>query len=276
MHIDGFVAIVAHTVVLGGGPSAPVSGDKANLVAAAYYAAEAALRLMKAGAKSKAVPEAVAKVAAAFGVTPVVSMQAQELAQWSLETPKTVPMRVNAKDPDLPRFKEVEFEKGQAWAVDVAMSTGEGKPKDRDTRTTVWKKNAEVKFQVKGANARKLMADVAKRFPTLPFTLRAFEDERAAKAGVLEPKDHGVLSAFPVQYEPADRLVAHFKFTALLLEGGTLKITGGELPAWVTPSKELPEDVKALLATQPYVKRAKGGGGAAAAAAAAAGAMQVE
>ncbi len=42
-HIDGFCAVVAHTIVLG-----EVSGRKADVVAAAWTAAQASLRLLKA------------------------------------------------------------------------------------------------------------------------------------------------------------------------------------------------------------------------------------
>lgn len=48
-HVDGFIAVVAHTVILGVSASKKVSGKKANVMLAAHYASEAALRLLKAG-----------------------------------------------------------------------------------------------------------------------------------------------------------------------------------------------------------------------------------
>ena len=47
-HIDGFIAIVAHTHVVQDGP---VSGRQADVVAAANTAAEVALRLVRPGKK---------------------------------------------------------------------------------------------------------------------------------------------------------------------------------------------------------------------------------
>ena len=47
-HIDGFIAIVAHTHVLQQGP---VTGKAADVIAAANTAAEVALRLVKPGRK---------------------------------------------------------------------------------------------------------------------------------------------------------------------------------------------------------------------------------
>lgn len=49
-HIDGFIAIVAHTHVLQEGP---VTGRAADVIAAANTAAEVALRLVKPGRKVK-------------------------------------------------------------------------------------------------------------------------------------------------------------------------------------------------------------------------------
>ena len=48
-HVDGFIAAVAHTVIVGSSPSAKVTGRKADVLLAAHYASEAALRLMKPG-----------------------------------------------------------------------------------------------------------------------------------------------------------------------------------------------------------------------------------
>ena len=40
---------MAHTVVVGSSPSAKITGRKADILLAAHYASEAALRLMKPG-----------------------------------------------------------------------------------------------------------------------------------------------------------------------------------------------------------------------------------
>jgi methionine aminopeptidase len=45
-HIDGFIAVVAHTVVVG---VTEVTGRKADAILAAHYASEAALRLVRPG-----------------------------------------------------------------------------------------------------------------------------------------------------------------------------------------------------------------------------------
>ena len=71
-HIDGFAGILADTMVIpeteGGGA---VTGRKADVLTAAWLASEAALRLVKPGAKNYAVTDAVGKIAEAFGCKPL-------------------------------------------------------------------------------------------------------------------------------------------------------------------------------------------------------------
>lgn len=48
-HIDGFIAVVAHSLVLGASEENKVEGKKADVMLAAHYASQAALRLLKPG-----------------------------------------------------------------------------------------------------------------------------------------------------------------------------------------------------------------------------------
>ena len=70
-HIDGFAAVTAETVVVGATLEDPVTGRRADVLKAAYTAAEVAMRLVKVGNKNWAVTDAVNKVAAAWGCKPV-------------------------------------------------------------------------------------------------------------------------------------------------------------------------------------------------------------
>ncbi len=211
-----------------------MTGVKADVIAAAYAAAEVALRLIKPGAKNVAVTAAIEKVATAFGVKPILAMQAQEVKQWTIEAPKTIPLK---KDPELGKYVECEFAKGEVYAVDIAMTSAEGKPKEKAARTTVFKLNTEVKVKMRMAASQKLMAELRERFPSLPFSLRACEDERSARLGVTEMLKNGVVKEYPVLFEPVGSTVAHVRFTAMLMEGGTLKLTGLDMPAYVHTDK---------------------------------------
>ena len=72
-HIDGFAGILADTIVVPEKEDEQevISGRKADVLMAAWLASEAAIRLVKPGAKNYAVTEAVEKIAQAFGCKPL-------------------------------------------------------------------------------------------------------------------------------------------------------------------------------------------------------------
>jgi hypothetical protein len=72
--IDGFAAISAETIVVGATPEAPVTGRRADVLKAAWHAAEIAMRTIKVGNKNWAVTEVVGKVASAWDCKPVEGM----------------------------------------------------------------------------------------------------------------------------------------------------------------------------------------------------------
>ena len=84
------------------------------------------------------------------------------------------------------------------------------------------------------------MTEVAKEHAALPFSLRNLVPalgESGARMGVVEPVKHGILRPFPVLFEKEGVSVAHFQFTVLMLAGGTLRITGLDMPDYVKSSK---------------------------------------
>jgi methionine aminopeptidase len=70
-HIDGFAAISAETLVVGATESDPVTGRRADVLQAAWHAAQVAMRLVKVGNKNWTVTDAVNKVTTAWDCKPV-------------------------------------------------------------------------------------------------------------------------------------------------------------------------------------------------------------
>merc|ERR1712194_811125 len=101
------------------------------------------------------------------------------------------------------KVDEFEFELNEVYCLDVVMSTGEGKSKETECRTTVYKRAVENTYILKTQKARQFISEVNKRFPALPFTLRAIEDEQVARVGVSEAKRHELLEEYPVLQEKA-------------------------------------------------------------------------
>ena len=268
VHIDGLIALVAHTTVVGAGAGKLVTGAHADVIAAAHAAAEIALRLIKPDGKNSAVTAAMERVAEAFGVHAVAGVQMLQLQQFVLEGKNRIALKADKADAEA--AKECVFAANEAYAVDVCFSTGEGRPIEKDSRTTVFKRTVDNAYKPKLKASQKLLSEINKRHPTLPFTLRSLgEKESEARLGVTECLKHGLVGAYPVLFEKEGAVVAQFRFTVLLLPGGTQKVTGLELPEFVRSERRLPADLEELRASVAYVAKAKKPKAAPAAAAAA-------
>merc|ERR1711862_153255 len=159
------------------------------------------------------------------------------------------------------KVDEFEFEMNEVYSIDLVYSSGEGKGKETELRSTVFKRAVETSYNLKTQKARQFISEVNKRFPALPFTLRAIEDEQVARVGVSEAKRHELLEEYPVIKERDKEFVAQFKFTVLLLPGGSKKVTGlalGDMEKQVVSSCSVQdEDIKKLLASSANPKKQK-------------------
>jgi len=144
------------------------------------------------------------------------------------------------------------------YTVDIVMSTGEGKPIERDSRTTVFKRAVDQAYMLKMKASRYVFNEVNKKFPTLPFTIRALDDEKQARMGVVECMKHDLLVGYPVLFEKQGDFVAHVKYTILLLPSGTVKVTGVAVnPELYQSDKTVSDEIKAILATSSKTKKKK-------------------
>lgn len=250
-HIDGFIALVAHTHVLQEGP---VTGRKADVIAAANTAAEVALRLVRPGKKNTQVTEAIQKVAAAYDCKIVEGVLSHQMKQFFIDGSKSI---ISVSSPET-RVEDVEFEENEVYAIDIVASTGDGKPKLLDEKqTTVYKKDEGVNYQLKMKASRFIFSEIKENFSRMPFTARSLEEKRA-RLGLVECVNHGHLQPYPVLYEKPGDFVAQIKFTVLLMPNGSDRITSHTLQE-LQPTKTVDDpEIKGWLALA--IKKKKGGG----------------
>ncbi|KAF6170388.1 hypothetical protein GIB67_014318 [Kingdonia uniflora] len=251
-HIDGFIAVVAHTHVLQDGP---VTGRAADVIAAANTAAEVALRLVRPGKKNKDVSEAVQKVAAAYDCKIVEGVLSHQLKQFVIDGNKVV---LSVSNPET-RVDDAEFEENEVYAIDIVTTTGDGKPRLLDERqTTIYKRAVDKNYNLKMKASRFIFNEINQNFPIMPFTARALEEKRA-RLGLVECVNHELLQPYPVLHEKSGDLVAHIKFTVLLMPNGSDRITSHSLQD-LQPTKGIDSEpeIKAWLALA--TKKKKGGG----------------
>lgn len=81
VHVDGFVAEAGHTVVVPGSAS-PISDRRADVVRAAYTAAEAALRTLQVGNTNTQVTKVLADCSAAFKCQTVAGVLSHQVSKY--------------------------------------------------------------------------------------------------------------------------------------------------------------------------------------------------
>lgn len=256
-HVDGFIAVAAHTFVVGASKDKKVTGRKADVILAAYYAAEAALRHLKPGSSNYSITETVDKVAESYKCKPVEGMLSYQLEKNVIDGKKHIiqnPNEMQKKE----GCEKCEFNLHEVYALDVLISTGEGKPKEADTRTTVYKRK-DLIYQLKMKASKNLLSEAEKKYGMMPFTLRNFEEEGKARLGITECVKHDLMEPYPVYYEKEGEFVAEFKFTVLVMPNNTMKITGlpVDLEAYQTENSITDEATKALLALSLVTKKKK-------------------
>ncbi|EOD17400.1 proliferation-associated protein 2G4 [Emiliania huxleyi CCMP1516] len=242
VHVDGYVAVVAHTVLVG---EQDVSGRKGDVLMAAWTAGEVAQRMLKDGATNNDISQAIAKVAESYQCSPVEGVLSHQMKKHVIDANKKI---INKITPEQ-QVPKATITKNDVFAIDVVMSTGEGKPKQLEDRTTVFKRNVEVRtYSLKMKASRAFFSEVNQRFPTMPFTLRA-GNEREWRMGVTECVKHDLFIEYPVLYEKKEEFVAQYKFTALLLPSNkTARITSGPAPTATSEHSVQDAELVELLA----------------------------
>jgi len=244
VHIDGHIATVGHTVIALSSAQ-QVEGRKADVICAAHFASEAALRLLRPGNKASQITATIQTIADIFHCNPVDGVFSHQVERFVIEGEKFIPNRTNPEQ----KIEDITFVENEVYSIDIVMSTGEGRPKETETRTTVFKRAVEQNYLLKMKASRYVLNEINAKFPTMPFSLRAFEDEKKGRLGIVECVNHGLVSPYPVLYEKQGESVAQFQFTALLLPTQTDKITSYPRLPFVKSQYSIEDPkIKAILA----------------------------
>jgi len=225
--IDGFCVQAGHTVIAtetGEKPAEPIKGNLADAVCAAHFAAEASLRLLRPGRTSDEIQNIVNKIADIFKVKHVMGVSSHRIEKESIENKDftIVPSFSDEQKDRLP--PKFGFEEFQAYTLDICMTTGEGVPKEKETRTTVYCRNQDELYSLKSNASRSVYNEIKNKFPFFPFSLRNVEDKKA-RLGIKEIVEHNLVSQWSCQYDSQGSAVVQFMYTVLILPSGTQKLT---------------------------------------------------
>ncbi|KAG6856886.1 hypothetical protein H0H87_012466 [Tephrocybe sp. NHM501043] len=240
-HIDGFASISAETIVVGATAASPATGRRADVVKAAWHAAELAMRTIKVGNKNWNVTEAINTISNTWDCKPVEGMLSCQQTQNVIDGKKRIIL--NPSEGQKRNFESATFAEGEVYGIDARLE---------DTRTSIYQRDSTITYQLKMKNSRAVFSEVQKKAGAFPFNVRSLEDEKRSRMGLQEAVQHNLVKPYEVVYTPAGTFVAGFHFTIALLPGGPSLIT--HPPVWYKPElikteKELEdEELKATLA----------------------------
>jgi len=231
-HLDGYIAQAAHTIMV---TDDPVNDRRADVIHAGWKCAEAAVRAIKPGVEGAEVTKMFGLSCEDYECKAVVGAQSRQMKQHIIDANRAILMENVFTDALEFHAEEVfTFKENMVFAVDVMVSTGEGKPiyldNKKECETTILKRDVEEQYALKTTHARHFLAHVNKEYPVLPFNIRGMREDDEHKncvaVGVSESVRNGLCEAWEPTRDKHGTFVAQFKFTICLFPHGPRKITG--------------------------------------------------
>ncbi|KAB5558212.1 peptidase M24, structural domain-containing protein [Coniochaeta sp. 2T2.1] len=238
--IDGFGSVVCDTILAKGESSEDVvSGRPADLILATHYANELLLRLMlppgllASGTEEEKAKAASAKAPSQSKINSLLDKVAksyecnlvESTTSWLFERNEIEGKKKIVLSPGDGGKGEGTPEVGEVWGVEMGITTGSGKIKQLENRTTLHRRTA-TNYGLKRPTSRKILSEVVKKFGTFPFSLRQLEDERDAKSGVVECVRGNVFRQYEVVGEKDAAPVARLLTTVAITKNGITKLGG--------------------------------------------------
>ncbi|KAI7859508.1 DNA-binding protein [Circinella umbellata] len=248
VQIDGYCSTVAHTLVVGASAEKPVTGEKADVIQAAHIALEAACRVIRPGNKNMEVTKIVDDISKTFETKPVEGMLTHQQLKDKTDGKKQIIL--NPAESHMRDFERCTFEENEVYAVDILISSGEGKVRQLNARTTVYKKT-DSRYQLKMKTSRDVLHEIKNSAGHFPFSLRQLSDERKSRMGIVECAKHQCVIPYDVVYEREGAFVAQFMTTLLVTKNGNVMATDPKFnPAVIKSDKSIKdEEIVKLLAT---------------------------
>ena len=171
VQVDGFPVEIAHTVVVG------KTQDEAKLkvLTSAYQTIETAVKSLKPGVHNGQITQVFNEVATAYDTQTLEGVISHSLKRFLIDSNDTIILK-EASDQ---KVNDYEIKVNDVFAIDVYVTANpeEGKTKESELRTTIFKQIPDSAHDVKTKSAKHLLNEVNNRFFGFGFSLVDFEDE---------------------------------------------------------------------------------------------------
>ena len=216
VHIDGYIADTALTVDL--------CDRYTRLLEAVREALEKALSRVAAGVPFREIGRVVENTLVAYGYKPIRNLTGHSLGRYLVHAGDTIP---NIDEPI-----GGSFQAGRAYAIEPFGTDGAGYVREGEA-VTIYSLNPErpsIRAARLRAEERRLLAEIASRFKTLPFTERWLDPGKYGGVDQLRLRlrrlwRSRMLIAYPVLIEAGGGMVAQFEHTVVVLKDRVIVTT---------------------------------------------------
>lgn len=186
VHIDGYAALVADTVVVASENQTEALVEQKEELANCAHVLEALIcYLVQPGNKNIDVARACRRTMEEFfpSLNFIMGTVSHEMRQFVIDGDKMVVVRENPR-PTTPegmmaieeedsKVRECTFEPSEVYALDIAVTDGSGIPRDRQERTTVFRRKQDATYSLKMRSSRQVLQAISSQFSTFPFSIRS-------------------------------------------------------------------------------------------------------
>ena len=214
VHVDGYVADTARTVVVGDDPG----GGGRRVAEAAHCALQAALPLVEVGRPIEDLAQAIHRTLFERGVRPVTNLMGHSILRWNLHAPPNIPSHAG--------LAEGNLAPGQVIAVEPFATTGSGEIIESGPGH-IYK--FVRRAGVRTSTGRAALDYISRHHRTFPFSERWLVGEvgRAdeVKRAVADLCRAGALMHYGALRDPHGALVGQFEHTVLVTDEGGVVTT---------------------------------------------------
>ncbi|GAW82951.1 proliferation-associated protein 2g4 [Plasmodium gonderi] len=257
-HIDGHISMVGHTVYISN-ENEIIEGPKAEVLKNSHILSQLFLKSLKVGINASDVTKNIQKACEELKCNVISNCVTYQIKKYILEGSKFILLKENPEN----KIDDFQIEPDDIYIIDVMVTTGDGKIKESDHKTTIYKREVQKNYHLKTNLGRSFISEVNKKFPVLPFHVKHVEDQRAALIGIPEALRHDLIKPYTVYTEKKKEFVSQFKYTVMVKEDGIKQFTGikcSQLNNCKTTNEIQDEALKAILSTSLTSKKKKNKG----------------
>ncbi|CDO66750.1 proliferation-associated protein 2g4, putative [Plasmodium reichenowi] len=220
-HIDGHISIVGHTIYIGA-ENESIEGVKGEVLKNAHILSQLFLKSLKVGINASDITKNIQKACEELKCNVISNCVTYQIKKYILEGSKYIFLKDNVEN----KIDDFQIEADDIYIIDVMVTSGDGKIKESDHKTTIYKREVQKNYQLKTNLGRSFINELNKKFPVLPFHVKHLEDQRAALIGIPEALRHNLIKPYSVYTEKKKEVVAEFKYTVMVKEDGVKQFTG--------------------------------------------------